>query len=66
MTGLGGAVVTDNKHSQVGALDGGVLTSRVDLKKCQCRMSLNSSPVPCRSVKLPMSHVTIFFEPMSL
>ena len=42
---------------------GGVLMSHVDFKKCQCRMSLslNSSPVPCRIFKMPMSHVTIFF-----
>ena len=41
---------------------------QVDFRECQCRMFLlfNISPVACRIQVMPMSHVTILFELMSM
>ena len=52
---------------KIGALDGGS-GCRISILRnanvaCLCRYI---SPVPCRIQEMPMSHVTLLFEPMSL
>ena len=56
-----------DKYVEVGPLMG-VLMSRVNFKKCQCRMSLSLifPYVPCRFYEMSMSRVTMISKPMSL
>ena len=42
----------------------GVLMTHVDFKKCCMSLSLIIAHVLCRIQEMPMSHVSVLFEPM--